>query len=244
MNRLKNKIAAITGGVSGIGLATAKRFLDEGASVAIFDLHDPGDVVAELGERAIGYQGSVTDTQDLENFYALVKETHGGLDVIFANAGNGKYTNVKKEQGDSLDLMLDVHTKGVFFTIQKALPCLNSGASVVITSSNAGIQGFPYLSAYSAAKAASAALARSLSVDLKERKIRVNSIAPGLIDTPGHQVMNVPREDVISAGKTLNVLGRAGTPEEIANTVLFLASDESSFIVGANILVDGGQLLL
>jgi len=143
-----------------------------------------------------------------------------------------------------LDLMLDVHTKGVFFTIQKALPCLNSGASVVITSSNAGIQGFPYLSAYSAAKAASAALARSLSVDLKERKIRVNSIAPGLIDTPGHQVMNVPREDVISAGKTLNVLGRAGTPEEIANTVLFLASDESSFIVGANILVDGGQLLL
>ncbi len=245
MGRLENKIAAVTGGISGIGLAAVKRFLEEGARVAIFDLTDPSELVAELGDKAMGFQGSVASQEDLEKFYAAVEEKFGRIDVIFANAGNGAYTSAAKGSDKNLDLMFDVHAKGVYFTIVKALPHIGeNGASAVITSSNAGIQGFPYLAPYSAAKAASAALARSLSVDLQKHKVRVNSVAPGLIDTPGHQVMGVAQEDVHNASENLNLLNRPGRPEEIANAVLFLASDESSFVVGHNLLIDGGQLLL
>ncbi|MCH4887648.1 SDR family oxidoreductase [Acidaminobacter sp. JC074] len=244
MKRLNEKVVVVTGGSSGIGLATVKKCLNEGARVAVFDLADPTDAIAGLGENVIGFKGSVTNNEDLEKFYTLVNEKFGNVDAIVANAGNGKSTDFVNEDGASLELMLDVHVKGAFYTIQKSMPYLNNGASVVITSSNSGLHGFENLSAYSAAKAASASLARTLSRDLKHRSIRVNSVSPGFIDTPGHQVMGLSKEIVQQAAIGVNLADRPGRPEEIANVISFLVTDESSFIIGTNILADGGQIVL
>lgn len=244
MYSLKDKVAAITGGTSGIGLAMVKKYLEGGARVAIFDLDDPSEVVAELGDSVIGFQGNVTNNEDLKNFFTMINKEFGKIDVVIANAGNGATTFVEKESGETLDLMIDVHVKGAFYTIQKALPYMNDGTSIIITSSNSSVQGFPNLSAYSAAKAASASLAKTLSRDLKDRNIRVNAISPGFIDTPGHQKTGMSREFVHQAVVGQNLLDRPGRPEEIANVAAFLGSDESTFVLGVNLLVDGGQNVL
>jgi NAD(P)-dependent dehydrogenase (short-subunit alcohol dehydrogenase family) len=244
--KLAGKVAVITGGSSGIGLATAKRFVEEGAYVFITGRrqNELDAAVKQIGRNGMGIQGDVAKLPDIDKLYAAVKEQKGKLDVVFANAGIGELAPVGQISEESFDKQFDVNVKGVLFTVQKALPLLNDGGAVVLNASIVSITGNPAFSVYSATKAAVRSFARTWSVDLKERKIRVNAISPGVVPTPGYNTgLGMTQEQVDEFVKSMaaNVpLGRPGTTDEIAKAVLFLASDDSSYVTGIEVFVVGG----
>ena len=241
MKKLEGKIALITGGTSGIGLGTAKRFASEGAYVYITGRREKelDAAVREIGENSRGIQGDVTNLEDLDRLFAAIKEEKGTLDVLFANAGWGEYAALGSITEEHFDKTFDINVKGVVFTVQKALPLLKDGSAIVINASMVSVLGQQAFSIYSATKAAVRSFARNWSVDLKDRKIRVNVVSPGFIPTPGYDHLGITAE--MLEGAVVNVpLGRVGTPDDIAKAVVFLASDDSSYITGIELFVDGG----
>jgi NAD(P)-dependent dehydrogenase (short-subunit alcohol dehydrogenase family) len=243
---LEGKIAVITGGSSGIGFATAKRFVEEGAHVV-----NTGRRETELKEAAAFIKrnvttvvGDVSRLEDLDRLYAVVKEKHGHIDILFANAGAGTIGPLAVATEAHFDQTFDVNVKGVFFTVQKALPLFKDGGSIILTSSVANVRGDAAFTAYAASKAAVRNFARGWTVELKDRKIRVNSMSPGPIDTPALENAGLTAEQVKQAAAQFASevpLGRRGKPEEVAAAVVFLASDESSYITGVDLAVDGGM---
>lgn len=245
MGKLEGKIALITGGTSGIGLATAKRFVDEGAYVFITGRREVelAAAVKEIDRNASGVQGDVSKLDDLERLFAQIKRQKGRLDVLFANAGIARYASIGTITEEFYDSIFDINVKGVLFTVQKALPLLPEGASVILNSSIVGSKGLSSNSVYSATKAAIRSFARTWTADLKDRHIRVNAISPGSIDTPGLGDLLASSETGEQRKKmieSLTPLGRFGTPDEIAKAVVFLASDDSSYVTGVELFVDGG----
>ena len=245
MNKLEGKIALITGGNSGIGLATAKQFVNEGAHVFITGRRDKelAAAVKEISKNATGIQGDVSNLVDLDRLFAQIKREKGKLDVVFANAGIAKYAAFGKITEDFYDSMFDVNVKGVLFTVQKALSLLSDGASIILNASIAGSKGLPTYSVYSATKAAVRSFARTWTTDLKDRRIRVNAISPGAIDTPAATDLLASSEVGEQRRKMVSTsvpLGRFGRPDEVAKAVVFLASDDSSYITGTELFVDGG----
>jgi NAD(P)-dependent dehydrogenase (short-subunit alcohol dehydrogenase family) len=246
MGKLEGKVAVITGGNSGIGLATAKRFVEEGAHVVIAGRRekDLKEAAAFIGRNVTTIAGDVSNLDDLDRLYAVVKEKHGHIDVLFANAGGGAIAPLATSTEAQFDQTFDVNVRGLFFTVQKALPLFKDGGSIILTSSNANELGVPGLTAYAASKAAVRSFARGWTMELKDRKIRVNSMSPGPIETPALEKVGLPPEQVEQAiaGFTSQVpLGRRGKPEEVAAVVVFLASNESSYITGVDVAVDGGM---
>ena len=245
MARLEGKIALVTGGSSGIGLATAKRFVTEGAYVFITGRWEQELSVAvkDIGKNVAGIRGDVSQLADLDRLFDQIKRDKGRLDVLFANAGIAKYAPLGKITEDLYDSIFDVNVKGVLFTVQKALPLMSDGSSIILNASIVGSKGLPANSVYSATKAAVRSFARTWTTDVKERHIRVNAVSPGSTDTPGlndllaSSPVGEERRKMISA---IVPLGRLGTPDEIAKAVVFLASDDSSYITGAELFVDGG----
>ena len=248
MNRLANKVAVITGGSSGMGLATARLFVLEGAKVVIVGrspdrLKDAESKVANHGE-VLAIQCDVTNMDDLESMYQQVRDKFGKIDVLFANAGMGVFIPTKKVSESDFDKITSVNFKGVFFTVQKALDYFNDNGSIILNASWIGHRGLAGGAIYGATKAAVKSLAQSFSIDLyKEQKIRVNLISPGAISTPMIKDSGMGDEEIEQMRQQIPIK-RWGDPEEIAKTVLFLASDDSSYIVGQDIPVDGGMLTL
>lgn len=246
MSKMKDKVAVITGGNSGIGLATARAFVQGGAKVALLgrDKATLETALQELGDAAIGVQGDVTKLDDLDRLFATVDEQLGKIDVLFVNAGVAQVRPVDDVDEAHFDLIFGVNVKGAYFTVQKAIPFLNKGSSVVLNTSIANQTGNVNFSVYSASKAALRSLARTLSADLVDRGIRVNAISPGPIETPIYGRLDLPEETVGEMADhfiSQVPLKRFGSPEEIANGVLFLASDDSSFVLGHELVVDGGM---
>src|SRR5882757_8520174 len=243
--RLEKKVALITGGNSGIGLATAKQYVSEGAYVFITGRRDAelAAAVKEIGKNVTGVQGDVANLNDLDRLFAQIKREKGKLDIVFANAGVAKYAPFGTITEEFYDWTFDINVKGLLFTVQKALPLLPDGASIILNSSVVGSKGLPVNSVYSATKAAIRSFARTWTTDLKDRRIRVNAVSPGSIDTPGLSGLLGSSETGQQRLKNIsnNVpLGRLGTPDEIAKAVVFLASDDASFVTGAELFVDGG----
>lgn len=247
MKRLEGKVAVITGGNSGIGFATAQRFAEEGAHVFITGRRQSelDDAVKQIGSNVTGVQGDVSNLADLDRLYATVKEQKGQIDVLFANAGIGEVARLETISEAHFDKTFSVNVKGVLFTVQKALPLFKDGGSIILNGSMAASKGFEGISVYSATKAAVRSFSRTFTVELKDRKIRVNVISPGPIDTPGAGAFNrgfgVSEEQVKMSLVNGIPLGRIGNPDEVANVVLFLASDDSSFVTGIELFVDGGM---
>ncbi|WP_342363108.1 glucose 1-dehydrogenase [Terrarubrum flagellatum] len=246
MKKLEGKVAVITGGNSGIGLATAKRFVDEGAHVVITSRREKElkEAAALIGRNVTAVTGDVTRLEDLDRLYAVVKEKHGHIDVLFANAGWGEVAPLVAATEAHFDKTFDLNAKGTFFTVQKSLPLFRDGGSIVLTSSVANVRGDAAFTAYAAAKAAVRCFARGWTMELKDRKIRVNSMSPGPIETPALEKVGLTTEQMeqaIAHFASQVPLGRRGKPEEIAAAVLFLASDESSYITGVDLAVDGGM---
>jgi NAD(P)-dependent dehydrogenase (short-subunit alcohol dehydrogenase family) len=245
MRKLEGKIALITGGTTGIGLATAKLFVSEGAFVFITGRRQPelDSAVKELEEKAIGVQGDVSSLAHLDRLFAKIKSEKGRLDVLFANAGIAKYGRLGEISEELFDSIFDINVRGVLFTVQKALPLMPDGASIILNASIVASKGLSSNSVYSATKAAIRSFARTWTTDLKDRRIRVNAISPGTIDTPGLNDLlasaEAGRERVKMIHRSIP-LGRFGTPDEIAKAVVFLASDDSSYITGSELFVDGG----
>ncbi|MBN9523736.1 glucose 1-dehydrogenase [bacterium] len=244
--KLEGKVAVITGGNSGMGLATAKRFAAEGAKVVITGRrHAELDAaVKEIGPAATGVRGDVSNLADLDRLYQVVKEKHGRVDVVFANAGVGEFAPFGQVTEEHFDKLFDINVKGLLFTVQKALPLMPDGGAVILNASIVSIKGYEAFGVYSATKAAVRSFARSWTNDLKARKIRVNTLSPGPIDTPIFKTTGASPEEVeqLKAGFTAQVpLGRMGTPDEIAKVAVFLASDDSSFVTGVELFVDGGM---
>jgi len=246
MGKLDGKVAVITGGSSGIGLATAKRFLEEGAHVVITGRREDElrEAAATLKGNVATVVGDVSLLDDLDRVYAVVKERHGHIDILFANAGAGTTEMLEAATETHFDQTFDVNVKGTFFTVQKALPLFKDGGSIILTSSVTNVLGSPGFSAYAASKAAVRNFARAWTMELKDRKIRVNCVSPGPIDTPAlEKTTGLTAEQAKQAAAQFASqipMGRRGKPEEIAAAVLFLASDESSFITGIDLPVDGG----
>nr|4I5G_A Chain A, Alclohol dehydrogenase/short-chain dehydrogenase [Ralstonia sp. DSMZ 6428]4I5G_B Chain B, Alclohol dehydrogenase/short-chain dehydrogenase [Ralstonia sp. DSMZ 6428]4I5G_C Chain C, Alclohol dehydrogenase/short-chain dehydrogenase [Ralstonia sp. DSMZ 6428]4I5G_D Chain D, Alclohol dehydrogenase/short-chain dehydrogenase [Ralstonia sp. DSMZ 6428]4I5G_E Chain E, Alclohol dehydrogenase/short-chain dehydrogenase [Ralstonia sp. DSMZ 6428]4I5G_F Chain F, Alclohol dehydrogenase/short-chain d len=243
--RLLNKTAVITGGGSGIGLATAKRFVAEGAYVFIVDVSrkELEQAAAEIGRNVTAVKADVTKLEDLDRLYAIVREQRGSIDVLFNNAGAIEQKTLEEITPEHYDRTFDVNVRGLIFTVQKALPLLRDGGSVILTSSVAGVLGLQAHDTYSAAKAAVRSLARTWTTELKGRSIRVNAVSPGAIDTPiiENQVSTQEEADELRAKfAAATPLGRVGRPEELAAAVLFLASDDSSYVAGIELFVDGG----
>jgi len=248
--RLAGKIALITGGNSGIGLATAEEFLRAGAQVAITgrDATTLRSAAADLGELAapdhlVAVRADVTVAQELDHVMSEVRRSFGRLDVLFVNAGIGQFLPIAEATEEHFDRIFDTNVKGAYFTVQKALPLLTRGASIILNSSIAGLIGMPNNSVYAASKAALRSLARTLSADLVDRGIRVNVISPGPVTTPifGRLGLTPEALDEFAARVRQNVpLKRFGDPHEIAHAAVFLASDESTFFVGAELVADGG----
>lgn len=244
--KLVGKVAVITGGSSGLGLATAKRFVEEGAHVFITGRRksELDAAVKQLGESATGVQGDVAILADIEKLFTTVKEKKGKLDIVFANAGVGEFSPLGKITEEHFDKQFNVNVRGLLFTVQYALPLLQDGGVIVLNASMVSITGSPAFSVYSATKAAVRSFARTWSVDLKERRIRVNAISPGIVPTPGYNTsLGMTQEHVDQYVQTASgtiPLGRAGTPDEVAKAVLFLASDDSSYVTGIELFVDGG----
>jgi NAD(P)-dependent dehydrogenase (short-subunit alcohol dehydrogenase family) len=246
MGRLDGRIALITGGTSGIGLATAQQFVNEGAYVFITGRRDRelGAAVKAIGKNATGVQGDVSNLGDLDRLFARIKQDKGRLDSVFANAGIAKYTSLGTITEQLYDSLFDINVKGLLFTVQKALPLLPDGASIILNASIVASKGFATNSVYSATKAAVRSFARTWTTDLKDRRIRVNAVSPGAIDTPGLSELLASSEVGQQRAKLIASsvpLGRRGTPEEVAKAVVFLASDESSYITGTELFVDGGM---
>lgn len=245
MGRFDGKNVAITGGNSGIGLGAARAFVAEGARVAI--LGRDGDTLeaarSELGDGTVVVQGDVSNTADLDRFFTTIEEQFGRLDVLFANAGVAPFAPVEEVTEEAFDTLYDVNVKGAFFSVQKALPMLGDGASVILTGSVLDRKGMPGASAYSATKAAVRSLARTLTAELAPRGIRVNTLSPGPIETPIYGRLGLPEEQVQEMGQAIVAqvpLGRFGRVEETAEAVLFLASEGAAFIAGGDLAVDGG----
>ena len=244
--KLAGKIAVVTGGNSGIGLATAKRFVEEGAQVVITGRREKElkEAAALIGKNVTTVAGDISRLADLDRLFAVVKEKHGHIDVLFANAGWGEVAPLATATEAHFDKTFDLNAKGKFFTVQKALPLFKDGGSIILTSSVANVRGDAAFTAYAASKAAVRNFARGWTVELKDRKIRVNSMSPGPIDTPALENAGLTAEQVKQAAAQFATevpLGRRGKPEEVAAAVLFLASDESSYITGVDLAVDGGM---
>jgi NAD(P)-dependent dehydrogenase (short-subunit alcohol dehydrogenase family) len=245
MGKLDGKIALVTGGNSGIGLATAKAFVNEGADVYVTARREPelAAAVREIGRNATGVQGDVSNLADLDRLFARIKREKGRLDIVFANAGIAKYAPIGTITEEFYDEIFNINVKGMLFTVQKALPLLLDGAAVILASSIVGSKGLGANSVYAATKAVARSFARTWTTDLKPRRIRVNAVSPGTIDTPGLRELlaSAPagqeRRKMIAGAVPL---GRLGTPEEIAKAVVFLASDDASYITGTELFVDGG----
>ena len=245
MNRLAGKVALVTGGTSGIGLATAKRFVNEGAYVYITGRREAelAAAVKEIGSNVAGVQGDVSNPADLDRLFAQIQQEKGRLDILFANAGIAKYATLGTVTEELFDSIFDINVKGLLFTVQKALPLLPDGASIILNASVVGSKGLPANSVYSATKAAVRSFARTWTSDLKDRRIRVNAISPGAIDTPGLSDLLGSSEVGQQRMKMLSTViphGRLGVPDEVAKAVVFLASDESRYVTGAELFVDGG----
>jgi len=246
MGRLTGKVALVTGANSGIGLATAKRFAAEGARVFMTGRRQEelDRAVAEVGGNARGVQGDVSNLADLDRLYAIIKEEAGVIDVLVANAGGGEFAALGEITEEHFDKTFAINVKGTLFTVQKALPLLKDGASIILTGSTAAVTGIPAFSVYSASKAAIRNFARGWILDLAPRKIRVNVLAPGSTSTPGwHNLApsNDVHEGMVNSVEATTPLGRLGDPDETASAALFLASDESSFVNGSELFVDGGS---
>ncbi len=247
--KLTDKVAVITGGNSGIGLATAKLFQAEGAKVIITGRRTEAveAAVKEIGGTCVGFVSDTGNLHDIADLYQQIHKTAGKIDVLFLNAGIAIFGPFDTIDEAAFDAMVNINFKGLFFNIQQAAPLLNEGASVIINSSIADQKGFPNTSIYAATKAAVRSLARTLSTELLERKIRVNSLAPGPIDTPIFDKVGVPAEAVQEMKESFageNPMKRLGRPDEIAKAALFLASDDSSYITGIDLTVDGGMTQL
>lgn len=245
--RLHNKIALITGGNSGIGRATAKRFVEEGALVAITGRNQTtlDETVAELGtHRVTAFKADAASPAEMKQVLAAVKAKHGRLDVLFLNAGIAPLTPLESVTEEQFDSLLAVNVKGVFFAVQAALPHFPAeGGSIIITSSALNVKGAPNMSAYAATKAAVRSLARSFSAELLPRKIRVNCVSPGPIETPIYGRLGLARDQLDAMASTIQQMtpaGRFGQAIEVADCVVFLASDESRYVIGADFPVDGG----
>ena len=240
MDKLKGKVAVITGATSGLALATAKLFVEEGAYVFITGRRQEqlDEAVKVIGKNVTGVQGDAGNLADLDRLYAAVKSAKGQFDVLFASAGVGDFNvPIGSVTEAAFDKTFNVNVRGTLFTVQKALPLMRDGGSIIMTGSIAGVKGFPGMSVYNASKAAVRSFARTWTMDLKARKIRVNVISPGTIDTGAF--VGVPKE-VKDQFISLIPMGRIGEPHEIATAALFLASDDSSFITGIELFVDGG----
>ncbi|MDQ1693057.1 MAG: hypothetical protein QOH85_592 [Acidobacteriaceae bacterium] len=245
-NKLAGKIAVITGGNSGIGLATAKHFVNEGAYVFITGRRQAelNGAVAEIGRNVTGIQGDISNLADIDRLYATVKQQKGKLDIVFANAGTGEFAALGQITEQHFDKTFNVNVKGLLFTVQKSLPLLQEGSSIILNASIVASKGMPAFSVYSATKAAVRSFARTWSVDLKDRHIRVNTISPGIVPTPAYNnVLGMTEEQVdqfVQSSLPNIPSGRAGTADEIAKAVVFLASDDSSYVNGIELFVDGG----
>jgi NAD(P)-dependent dehydrogenase (short-subunit alcohol dehydrogenase family) len=240
MSRLQGKTAVVTGGGSGIGLGATRRFIDEGAFVYIFGRRQQAldAAVAKLGSSARAIKGSVTDLADLDRLYAAVKAERGGLDILFANAGTGAFAPLGEITPEHYDQIFDVNVKGLVFTVQKALPLMKQGSSIILTGSSTGVMGTPQFSVYSATKAAIRNLARSWAQDLRGTGIRVNVLSPG--PTKTELALEVVGEEAFNALGSTTPLGRVGDPTETGAVAAFLASSDSSFMTGGEVFVDGG----
>ncbi len=245
MKKLDNKVAVITGGSSGIGLATAKLFAAQGAKVAITGRNQQNldNAIARIGEGAIALQNDTADIQELDTLYKTVTEKFGKIDVLVINAGVYVLSPLAAFTEDQYDKVMDINLKGTFFAVQKALNYLNDGASIILTSSVVAEKGVPNHSAYSASKAAVRSLARSFSAELLDRRIRVNVLTPGPIDTPVFETITTNKEEAEAAKAGMGQFApakRIGSAEEAAAANLYLASDDSSFMIGSELLLDGG----
>jgi NAD(P)-dependent dehydrogenase (short-subunit alcohol dehydrogenase family) len=238
--KLEGKVAVITGGSTGIGLATAKRFAEEGASVFITGRRQAElDAAAkEIGPKAVAVKADASNMADLAHLFDTVKAAKGRIDILFANAGVYDFTPFGTITEEAYDKMFDINVKGVLFTVQQALPLMADGGSIILTGSVAGSKGFEAFTVYNATKAAIRSFARTWTSDLKSRGIRVNVVSPGPIQTPGFDVF--ANDEVKQYMKSIVPLGRIATADEVAKAVLFLASDDASYVAGVELFVDGG----
>jgi NAD(P)-dependent dehydrogenase (short-subunit alcohol dehydrogenase family) len=245
VGKLDGKIALITGGTSGIGLATAKKFVNEGAYVFVTGRRDPelAAAVKKIARNVTGIKGDVSNVDDLDRVFAQIRQEKGKLDIVFANAGVATYARLGSITEELYDSIFGVNVKGLLFTVQKALPLMPDGAAIILNASIVASKGLAANSVYSATKAAVRSFARTWTTDLKDRRIRVNAISPGSTDTPGlsqllaSSAVGEERKKMIANAVPL---GRFGTADEVANAVTFLASGDASYIAGTELFVDGG----
>ena len=244
MGKFEGKIALVTGGTSGIGLATAQKFVNEGAYVYITGRrqNELDKAVNQIGKNVTGVQGDISKLEDLDKLYDIIKQEKGKLDILFANAGTGNFLPLGEITEEQVDRTFDINVKGTIFTVQKALSLFpDKVGSIIVTGSTAGSIGNPAFSVYGASKAALRALVRNWILDLKGTEIRVNVVSPGAILTPAYdELFGDALEEVMENSRNTVPAGKVGTPEEVANAVSFLASDESSYLTGVELFVDGG----
>jgi NAD(P)-dependent dehydrogenase (short-subunit alcohol dehydrogenase family) len=240
MGKLQGKVAVITGGTEGIGLATAQLFVKEGAYVFITGRRQKelDEAVTAIGSNVTGVQGDVAKLPDLDRLYETVGKVKGRIDIIFANAGVGEFVPFGKVSEEHFDKLFNINVKGALFTVQKGLALLNDGASIILNGSVASVKGTAAFGVYGACKAAIRSFVRTWTTDLKDRRIRSNVVSPGPINTP---LANRQSADVIARIVSTIPMGRMGEPDEVARVALFLASDDSSFVTGIELFVDGGR---
>ena len=247
MKKLENKVAVITGGNSGIGLAAARAYAEQGARVVILgrNAETLDEAVASIGPAGTGVQGDVTRTEDIDRLVETVRETHGRVDILFANAGLGVFMPIEAVSEAEYDRQFDINVKGAYFTVQRLLPLMSQGASIILTASAVNEKGMAAGSLYFASKAAVRSFARSLAAELGPRGIRVNALSPGVVRTDFSSKVNISKEDF--DGFVANVvaqapLGREGTADDMANAAVFLASGDSAYMTAADLVVDGGWM--